>query len=149
MPANYSVIAENELSYVEGGASFIDWIGDRTATVWGAANVKQFNTNIVTLVGNAFVTSTVQNSLGKIFEAGASLESVGNGFKSLFVAKNGHIGESIARTLGTAAAVYNLGNVSVANTAASVTLFPGAEKGWKESEKTVTGGVETVKYIWG
>ena len=48
MPANYSVIAENELSYVEGGASFIDWVGDRTATVWTAANVKTFNTNVVT-----------------------------------------------------------------------------------------------------
>ena len=55
MPANYSVIAENELSYVEGGASFIDWVGDRTATVWNAANVKTFNTNVVTIVGNAFV----------------------------------------------------------------------------------------------
>ena len=27
MPANYSVIAENEMSYVNGGANFIDAIG--------------------------------------------------------------------------------------------------------------------------
>ena len=27
MPANYSVIAENEMTYVNGGASFIDAIG--------------------------------------------------------------------------------------------------------------------------
>ena len=47
MPANYSVIAENELSYVEGGASFIDWVGDRTATVWTAANVKTFNLSLI------------------------------------------------------------------------------------------------------
>ena len=31
MPANYSVIAENEMTYVNGGASFIDAIGAVTA----------------------------------------------------------------------------------------------------------------------
>ena len=35
MPANYSVIAENEMTYVNGGASFIDAIGAVTAPIWG------------------------------------------------------------------------------------------------------------------
>ena len=52
MPANYSVIAENEMTYVNGGASFIDAIGAVTAPIWTLDNVKTFNTNIVTLVGN-------------------------------------------------------------------------------------------------
>ncbi|MEI3278448.1 MAG: hypothetical protein V8R60_06065 [Faecalibacterium sp.] len=34
MPANYSVIAENEMTYVNGGASFIDAIGAVTAPIW-------------------------------------------------------------------------------------------------------------------
>ena len=53
MPANYSVIAENEMTYVNGGANaFIDAIGAVTAPIWGIENVKQFSTNIVTLIGS-------------------------------------------------------------------------------------------------
>ena len=40
MPANYSVIAENEMTYVNGGASFIDAIGAVTAPIWGIENIK-------------------------------------------------------------------------------------------------------------
>ena len=50
MPANYSVIAENEMTYVNGGASFIDAIGAVTAPIWNLDNVKAFSTNIVTLI---------------------------------------------------------------------------------------------------
>ncbi len=59
MPANYSVIAENEMTYVNGGANFIDAIGAVTAPIWTLDNVKTFNTNIVTLVGNTFLQSTI------------------------------------------------------------------------------------------
>ena len=82
MPANYSVIAENELSYVEGGASFIDWIGDRTATVWTAANVKTFNTNVVTIVGNAFVDDMVHNTLGYVFGGNANWKGIGDALRA-------------------------------------------------------------------
>ena len=61
MPANYSVIAENEMSYVVGGG-VIEAIGAVTAPIWTAANVKTFYTNIVTLVGNA----TVANKAGDV-----------------------------------------------------------------------------------
>ena len=127
MPANYSVIAENEMTYVNGGASFIDAIGAVTAPIWDLGNVKAFSTNIVTLIGNNFIESTIQNTLGKIFEAGASFDSIGAGFKSIFVADNGHVGESIAKTLGAAAAIYNLGRAEVKNTAGDVKLFPSKE----------------------
>ena len=63
MPANYSVIAENEMTYVNGGASFIDAIGAVTAPIWNLDNVKAFSTNIVTLIGNNFITGTIQNTL--------------------------------------------------------------------------------------
>ena len=131
MPANYSVIAENEMTYVNGGASFIDAIGAVTAPIWDVNNVKTFSTNIVTLIGNAFIGDTIHNTLGKIFAAGASFESIGDGFKSIFVAKdangNVHYGESIAKTLGAAAAIYNLGRAEVKNTAGDVKLFPAAK----------------------
>ena len=41
MPANYSAIAENEMTYVVGGG-LLEAIGSVTAPVWGAANVKTF-----------------------------------------------------------------------------------------------------------
>ncbi len=126
MPANYSVIAENELSYVEGGASFIDWIGDRTATVWTAANVKTFNTNVVTIVGNAFVDDMVHNTLGYVFGGNADWKGIGDAFKGFFVAENKNVGDSIAHTLGNVAAVYLLGNTTVANKAGDVKLKAGS-----------------------
>ena len=149
MPANYSVIAENEMTYVNGGASFIDAIGAVTAPIWDVNNVKTFSTNIVTLIGNNFVASTIQNTLGKIFEAGASFDSIGAGFKSIFVAKdakgNVHYGESIAKTLGAAAAIYNLGRAEVKNTAGDVKLFPS-----KEAPKYTIKGAngDTFVTIW-
>ena len=149
MPANYSVIAENELSYVEGGASFIDWVGDRTATVWTAANVKTFNTNVVTIVGNAFVDNMVHNTLGYVFGGNADWKGIGNAVKGFFVAENKHVGDSIAHTLGNVAAVYLLGNTTVANKAGNVTLTD-STKDWKKSEKIVdAAGNVSYKYIWG
>ena len=123
MPANYSVIAENELSYVEGGASFIDWIGDRTATVWTAANVKTFNTNVVTIVGNAFVDNMVHSTLGVLFSGQTTWKEVGNIGKNLFgtnvhgnkIEKN-NFGDYAMNALGIAAAVYNLGVAPTKNT---------------------------------
>ena len=66
MPANYSAIAENEMTYVVGGG-LLEAIGSVTAPVWGAANVKTFNTNLITIVGNSFVKDTLANTLGVAF----------------------------------------------------------------------------------
>ena len=137
MPANYSVIAENEMTYVNGGANFIDAIGAVTAPIWGLDNVKTFSTNIVTLIGNNFVNSTIQKSVGYVFSAGASWKGLGESLKSIFVADNGHVGESVAKTLGAAAAIYNLGRTEVKNTAGDVKLFkskPSAKYTFKKDE---------------
>ena len=66
MPANYSAIAENEMTYVVGGG-LLEAIGSVTAPVWGAANVKTFNTNLITLISNSFFQKTVSNTLGVMF----------------------------------------------------------------------------------
>ena len=127
MPANYSVIAENEMTYVVGGG-VIEAIGAVTAPIWTAANVKTFNTNIVTLVGNKFVDGVVNNTIGYIFHGNATWKGLGENLKGLFVAKNGQFGDSVAQTLGTVAAVYNLGNATVANKAGDVKLTYGDKK---------------------
>ena len=67
MPANYSAIAENEMTYVVGGASLIDALGAVTAPVWNAENVKTFNTNMIQIVGNTFVPNFVKGTLGVLF----------------------------------------------------------------------------------
>ena len=66
MPANYSAIAENEMTYVVGGG-LLEAIGSVTAPVWGAANVKTFNTNLITIIGNSYVTKVINGTLGTIF----------------------------------------------------------------------------------
>ena len=127
MPANYSVIAENEMTYVVGGG-VIEAIGAVTAPIWTTANVKMFTTNIVTLVGNKFVDGVVNNTIGYIFHGNATWKGLGENLKGLFVAKNGQFGDSVAQTLGTVAAVYNLGNATVANKAGDVKLHYGDPK---------------------
>ena len=123
MPANYSVIAENEMTYVNGGASFIDAIGAVTAPIWGIENVKQFNTNIVTLVGNTFLQSTVDRTIGVLFSGNTTWKEVGAIPKTLFttnvaggpIDKN-NFGDYVMNALGVAAAVYNLGVAPTKNT---------------------------------
>lgn len=66
MPANYSAIAENEMTYVVGGG-LLEAIGSVTAPVWGAANVKTFNTNLITIIGNSYVSKVLGATLGIMF----------------------------------------------------------------------------------
>ena len=77
MPANYSAIAENEMTYVVGGG-LIDAIGAVTAPVWTAANVKTFNTNLVTIIGNSYVSKVLKGTLGNVF-GGSYLVKTGEG----------------------------------------------------------------------
>lgn len=58
----------------------------------------------------------------------------------LFVAENGHFGDSFATTLGTVAAVYNLGNATVANKAGDTVLFKGPAD--KKAYKGTFGGMD-------
>ena len=77
MPANYSAIAENEMTYVVGGG-LLEAIGSVTAPVWGAANVKTFNTNLITIIGNSYVSKVLAGTLGTIF-GGSYLVKTGEG----------------------------------------------------------------------
>ena len=123
MPANYSVIAENEMTYVNGGASFIDAIGAVTAPIWTLDNVKTFNTNIVTLVGNTFLSKVVNQTVGVLFSGNTTWKAVGAIPKTLFstnvnsgtIEKN-NVGDYVMNALGIAAAVYNLGVAPTKNT---------------------------------
>lgn len=64
MPANFTAV-NSEVVY--GGADLLSILADTTAPIWNAANVKQFNTNLITLVSNTFFQNTVNNTLGVMF----------------------------------------------------------------------------------
>lgn len=147
MPANYSVIAENEMTYVNGGASFIDAIGAVTAPIWDLTNVKAFSTNVVTMIGNAFIGDTIHNTLGYVFGGNATKADLGTMFGKAVGAdkfKAGQYGDGIAQILGSAAAIYNLGRTEVKNTAGDVKLFR-AKEGPKYTIKKNGNSLE----IWG
>ena len=86
MPANFSVVAENEMTYVVGGG-VIEAIGSVTAPIWTAANVKTFNTNLVTIIGNSYVSKLVGATLGVMFGGNWG----GDGPMSSFFGDNGSL----------------------------------------------------------
>ena len=136
MPANYSVIAENEMTYVNGGANFINAIGAVTAPIWDVTNVKTFSTNIVTLIGNKFIGKLVDGTLGVLFSGNTTWADVKAAPKALFSTGNG-IGDDIANFLGLTAAAYNLGRVDVANKASSASI--GMSKGDGKTHVVIDG----------
>ena len=125
MPANYSVIAENELTYVVGGANLVETLGKYTAPIWNDANIKTFNTNLVTIIGNEFLGKFVDGTLGVLFSGNCTWDQVKNIPGTLvgadkWASKN--YGDGFATVLGMAAAIYNLGTASVANKASSAAI---------------------------
>lgn len=116
MPANFTAV-NSEVVY--GGADLFTILADTAAPVWGAANVKQFNTNVITLISNSFFQKTVDNTLGvmfggnwggddgqKIFGDDGALK------KNIYGDVNGDemtFGNKVMRTLGMASVVYTLG----------------------------------------
>ena len=99
MPANFSVMAENELVYVVGGSAVTDW-------------AKTFNTNLVTMVGNSFVKRLVNTTLGTMFGGmwGNNSGLIDNFSNEFF--PDGQSGlNTVMSAVGVGAAVYQLGMV--------------------------------------
>lgn len=115
MPANFSVIAENELTYVVGGSAVTDW-------------AKQFNTNVVTMIGNTYVEKLVNVTLGTMFSGSwgsNGTQSIGDAISNTFFGKR--FGKDmtgfnkVMQAVGLGAAVYQLGT----QTTASLVKDPG------------------------
>ena len=114
MPANFTAV-NSEVVY--GGADLFSILADTTAPVWGAANVKQFNTNLITLISNSFFQKTVNSTLGVMFSGNWGDDSKifgdeGSLKKNFYADVNGDdmsFGNKVMRTLGLASVVYTLG----------------------------------------
>ena len=105
MPANFSAV---NAEVVYGGA-----VADYLPDAWTAKNVKQFSTNIITLVSNSFFQGLVNATLGTMFsgswgEDNKIFGSDGNLTNWLYP-DDINFGNKIMRTLGAASVVYTLG----------------------------------------
>ena len=116
MPANFTAV-NSEVVY--GGADLFSILADTTAPVWNAANVKTFNTNLLTILSNSFTKLLVGATLGTMFSGNWG----GDDGKKLFgdegtlkLALYGDddmgFGNKVMRTLGLASFVYTLGTAS-------------------------------------
>ena len=112
MPANFSAV---NAEVVYGGA-----VADYLPSAWTAKNVKQFSTNIITLVSNSFFQRVVNATLGTMFSGnwgddGVKLFGDEGSLTALY--KVGRVpggdyqnfGNKIMTTLGLASVVYTLG----------------------------------------
>ena len=113
MPANFTAV-NSEVVY--GGADLFSVLADTTAPVWNAANVKQFNTNVITLVSNSFQKIFVDSVLGTMFSGnwggddGVKLFGDEGTLKlALYGDDDMGFGNKVMRTLGLASVVYTLG----------------------------------------
>ena len=145
MPANFSAISENEMTYVNGGASLADIL----APSLEVKNWQKFNTNMVTIIGNSFLGKYVENTVGVLFSGAYKPGNLGNawftgvkgaygtGFDAGFGkheegeltagdkflnGANGVLNAGL-RMVGSAAAIYNLATGTVKNDV--------SEKAWK------------------
>jgi hypothetical protein len=115
MPANFTAV-NSEVVY--GGADLFSILADTTAPVWNAANVKKFNTNLITLVSNSFFADTVKSTLGVMFggnwggDDGVKIFGDDGELKKNYGDVNGNemtFGNKVMRTLGMVSVAYTLG----------------------------------------
>lgn len=137
MPANFSAVSENEMTYVMGGS-----VADYLAPVMTKKEWSKFSQNLVTIIGNSYLGNFVNNTLGTIFSGtyvpGGVLSNFGSDISGIWNANYDdastkskilsgmagvlNVGLNIA---GNLAAIYNLGFGTVKNGAekAAITEF--------------------------
>ena len=114
MPANFTAV-NSEVVY--GGADLFSILADTTAPVWNAANVKKFNTNLITLISNSFFADTVKSTLGVMFSGnwGEDNKIFGDDGalkKNIYADTTSgemNFGNKVMRTLGMVSVAYTLG----------------------------------------
>ena len=110
MPANFSAV---NAEVVYGGA-----VADYLPNAWTAANVKQFSSNVITLISNSFTGMLLNATLGTMFSGNWGEDKIFGDEGSLTALyKVGRVstgdsqnfGNKIMTTLGLASVVYTLG----------------------------------------
>ena len=106
MPANYSVIAENEMTYVSGGN-----IWDAFPALMNNANWRTFGTNLIKIIGNTTMPKFLSSTIGQIFSGSFSFEGWGNTLETNYWGFD-TVNEGVNTVLGwvgALGAIYTLG----------------------------------------
>ena len=128
MPANFSAVAENEMTYVVGGG-----LVDVLAPVMNEQNWQNISTNLINIVGNSYLNKFVGGALAHVFagnyHVGDNITTWGNGMKAIWnnnYYKDGNVdgdklnwgfANSLLNTglqvVGALAAIYTLGDKKI------------------------------------
>lgn len=129
MPANFSAVSENEMTYVMGGS-----IAEYLAPVMGKKEWSNFSKNLVTIIGNSYLNNFVANTLGNVFSGSYIPGNVlrafsgdmayiwsnnyedGNNKTKILTGMKGVLNVGL-NIVGNLAAIYNLGFGTVTNIA--------------------------------
>ena len=119
MPANFSAVAENEMTYVVGG-SLVDVLAPAMTT----ENWQNVSTNVIKIVGNAFIANNASKAFNTLFDGyyvpgdivGGLVGSVANAYKkgASTLAGEWAMGLGVLNAgmsiLGGLSAIYTLGS---------------------------------------
>ena len=122
MPANFSAVAENEMTYVVGGS-----LVDVLAPVMTKDNWQNVSANVIKIVGNSFLATDGMNVLNLLFDGnyvpgdivGYAFGKIGNAYNKGYDTFDGNWGFAVGalnagmQILGGLSAIYTLGSGSV------------------------------------
>ena len=122
MPANFSAVAENEMTYVVGG-SLVDVLAPAMTT----ANWQNVSANVIKIVGNSFLAKYTNDILGQLFDGnyvpgdviGYSIKNLDKAYNKGYNTFGGNWGFAVGalnagmQILGGLSAIYTLGSGSI------------------------------------
>ena len=118
MPANFSAVAENEMTYVVGG-SLVDVLAPAMTT----ANWQNVSGNVIKIVGNSFLAKYTNDILAQLFDGNyVPGDVIGYSIKNLDKAYNKGYGTFENNAWGLAAGALNVGMQILGGLSAIYTL---------------------------
>ena len=122
MPANFSAVAENEMTYVVGG-SLVDVLAPAMTT----ANWQNVSANVIKIVGNSFLDAYTSSILGQLFDGNyVPGDVIGFSVKNLDKAYNKGYGTFENNAWGLAVGALNAGMQILGGLSAIYTLGSGS-----------------------
>lgn len=122
MPANFSAVAENEMTYVVGG-SLVDVLAPAMTT----ANWQNVSGNVIKIVGNSFLAKYTSDILGQLFDGNyVPGDVIGYSIKNLDKAYNKGYGTFENNAWGLAVGALNAGMQILGGLSAIYTLGSGS-----------------------
>lgn len=122
MPANFSAVAENEMTYVVGG-SLVDVLAPAMKT----ENWQNVSANVIKIVGNSFLDTYTSSILGQLFDGNyVPGDVIGFSVKNLDKAYNKGYNTFENNAWGLAVGALNVGMQILGGLSAIYTLGSGS-----------------------